>query len=422
MHAVTTSPPTRRRSPRTSAKRLEARLRANEVKALVATSALGMGYDKPDLAFCIHLGSPSSPVAYYQQVGRAGRALDDAIAVLLPAANDERIWEYFATSGIPEPAHVDAVLAALADGATTIPTLETATRLRRGRLEALLKILAVDDVVVRDRDGWRPTGTPWVYDAAKWQSLARVRAAEADLMRRYAAGAGCLMEFLQEALDDPDPAPCGRCSVCTGELPAPGAQPTSSTVSVARAFLRGLDVVLEPRKLWPAGLDGRRGRIVGCGEGRALAFADDAAWGDAVALLDGADGEVPPDVAAGVVEVLRRWSRTWERPVAVVPVPSRRHPRRVGSLAAHIATVGRLPLIEALSVDGAPPPVDAASSARAQALLAGMRIRDDVTVPPGVVLLVDDTYRSGWTATVAGALLRDAGATAVLPLVVHQLP
>ena len=401
---------------------LEARLRANEVKALVATSALGMGYDKPDLAFCIHLGSPSSPVAYYQQVGRAGRALDDAIAVLLPAANDERIWEYFATSGIPEPAHVDAILAALADGATTIPMLETATRLRRGRIEALVKILAVDDVVVRDRDGWRPTGTPWVYDAAKWESLAKVRAAEADLMRRYAAGAGCLMEFLQEALDDPDPAPCGRCSVCTGQLPAPGSQPTSSTVAVARAFLRGLDVVIEPRKLWPAGLDGRRGRIAGCGEGRALAFADDAAWGDTVALLDGVDGEVPPDVAAGVVDVLRRWSQTWERPVAVVPVPSRRHPRRVGSLAAHIATVGRLPLIEALSVDGPPPPVDAASSARAQALLAGMRIRDDVTVPAGVVLLVDDTYRSGWTATVAGALLRDAGATAVLPLVVHQLP
>ena len=180
--------------------------------------------------------------------------------------------------------------------------------------------------------------------------------------------------------------------------------------------------MIEPRKLWPAGLDGRRGRIVGCGEGRALAFADDAAWGDTVALLEGADGEVPPDVAAGVVDVLRRWSQTWERPVAVVPVPSRRHPRRVASLAAHIATVGRLPLIEALSVDGPPPPVDAASSARAQALLAGMRIRDDVTVPRGVVLLVDDTYRSGWTATVAAALLRDAGATAVLPLVVHQLP
>ena len=120
--------------------------------------------------------------------------------------------------------------------------------------------------------------------------------------------------------------------------------------------------------------------------------------------------------------MLRRWSRTWERPVAVVPVPSRRHPRRVASLAAHIAAVGRLPLIEALSVDGPPPPVDAASSARAQALLAGCGSATTSRCRPAVVLLVDDTYRTGWTATVAGALLRDAGATAVLPLVVHQLP
>ena len=202
---------------------LEGRLRRNDVKALVATSALGMGFDKPDLAFCIHIGSPSSPVAYYQQVGRAGRALDDAVAVLLPAPADERLWDYFATAGIPEPDHVEMVLQAIGDGATSVPAIETATRLRRGRIDALLKILAVDDVVVRGTDGWTATGTPWVHDAAKWDALRQVREAEADLMRRYAAGAGCLMQFLQMALDDPDPAPCGRCSVCTGDLPAPGA-------------------------------------------------------------------------------------------------------------------------------------------------------------------------------------------------------
>ena len=257
---------------------LEGRLRRNEIKALVATSALGMGYDKPDLAFCIHLGSPASPVAYYQQVGRAGRALDEAVAVLLPSVADERLWDYFATAGIPEPDHVDAVLQALAGGATSVPALESVTKLRRGRLEALLKILAVDDVVVRDTNGWSATGTPWVYDEAKWAALRQVRAAEADLMRQFAAGEGCLMQFLQLALDDPDPAPCGRCSVCTGELPHPGATPADATVETARAHLRTVDVEIEPRKLWPAGLAGRKGRINGCGVGRALAFADDPAW------------------------------------------------------------------------------------------------------------------------------------------------
>ncbi len=118
---------------------LEDRLRRNEVKALVATSALGMGYDKPDLAFCIHLGSPASPVAYYQQVGRAGRALDDATAVLVPAESDERIWDYFATAGIPDEAQVERILDALNAGSHSVPAIEAATGIRRGRVETLLK-------------------------------------------------------------------------------------------------------------------------------------------------------------------------------------------------------------------------------------------------------------------------------------------
>ena len=401
---------------------LEDRLRNNDVKALVATSALGMGFDKPDLAFCIHIGSPSSPVAYYQQVGRAGRALDNAMAVLLPSPADERLWDYFATAGIPEPEHVEMVLAAMADGATSVPAIETATKLRRGRLDALLKILAVDDVVARGTDGWTTTGTPWVHDEAKWTALRQVRAAEADLMRRYAAGAGCLMQFLQMALDDPDPTPCGRCSVCTGDLPFPGHSPGAEAIDAARMYLRRLDVHLEPRKLWPSGVPGRKGKLSGCEIGRALAFADDPAWSDALAALGNSDGPISAEIADAMVAVLTRWSKSWRRPVAVVPMPSRHRPQRVHSLAEHIATIGKLPLVDALEVDGPPPPTDVASAARASAVLESLRVRDGVTIPAGPVLLVDDTYRSGWTATIAGALLTEHGATSVLPLVIHQLP
>jgi ATP-dependent DNA helicase RecQ len=401
---------------------LEHRLRRNEIKALVATSALGMGFDKPDLAFCIHIGSPASPVAYYQQVGRAGRALDDAVAVLLPSAADEGVWEYFASSGIPVPEHVDAVLGALTAGAATVPAIESATKLRRGRVEALLKLLAVDGVVARGVDGWAATGRPWTYDVAKWVALRRVRNAEADLMRRYAAGDGCLMQFLQEALDDPDPSPCGRCSVCTGELPYPGSSAGSTSTEATLRYLRTLDVELEPRKLWPSGLSGRKGKITACATGRALAFADDAAWSDAIAALDGADVPVSAEIADAVVAVLGRWRRSWERPVAVVPMPSRRRPQLIRSLAEHLATVGKLPLIDALEVAGPPPPTDVASAARATALLGSMRVADGVRLPSGPVLLVDDTFRTGWTATVAASLITEAGATTVLPLVIHKLP
>lgn len=399
---------------------LEDRLRRNEVKALIATSALGMGYDKPDLAFCIHLGSPASPVAYYQQVGRAGRALDDALAVLVPAESDERIWDYFATAGIPDEAQMERILDVIADHPQTVPGIESATGIRRTRVEGLLKILAVDGSAERLREGWLSTGRPWYFDEAKWAALRRVRAGEADLMRQYAAGAGCLMEFLQRALDDPDPGPCGRCSVCTGQLPAPGAAPRAEAVEQATRFFRGLDVVVEPRKMWVAGLGQRRGKINFLSEGRALAFADDAAWSSDLERLWLADQPAPPELLHVLVDVLRRWSKVWQRPVAVVPMPSRRFPSLIRSVAAHLAEVGRLPLVDALRVTGPPPAADAASSVRATDLLQRTQLEPGVRFD-GPVLLVDDTIRSRWTVTVAGALLAEAGATSVLPLAIHRL-
>jgi ATP-dependent DNA helicase RecQ len=401
--------------------RLEDRLRRNDVKALVATSALGMGYDKPDLGFVIHVGSPSSPVAYYQQVGRAGRGIDHAVAVLLPSDGDEQIWEHFATASLPTPEHVASVLAALESGPSSVAGLESSTSLRRGRIEALVKLLAVDGVVERNGSLWSTTGAKWDFDAERFAALRETRRREADIMRDYVAGSRCLMEHLQTSLDDPDPDPCGRCSVCAPDT-APRAAPEPDTVSSARSWLRTTDVVLAPRKLWPSGFE-RRGRIVSGSEGRALAFADDPAWTDELAFLGNLDSEVPPELLAGLVEVLGRWRHRWDaRPVAVVPVPSRSRPVLVRSLATGLADVGRLPMIEALTVAGPRPPRDANSATRAAALLAGLSIDRSISLPPGPVLLVDDTWRTGWTATVAGALLREAGAADVMPLVLHQLP
>jgi len=402
---------------------VEDRLRANDVKVVVATSALGMGYDKPDLAFVVHLGSPASPVAYYQQVGRAGRALDDAVAVLLPSDADEPIWEYFATASIPDPEVADRLLGLLGDeGPATVPALEKATGVRRGRLETLLKILAVDGAVEPTRGGWASTGRGWHFNTQKYGALLAVRSQEADLMRRYAAGQGCLMGFLQQALGDVTSGPCGRCSVCTGELPAPGPRPSAERVEAARAFLRGQDVVLEPRKMWPSGLAGRKGRIGRAPKaGRALAFADDPAWAEALRGLGRGDGPLSGELSDAVVALLRRSSALGTpAPVAVVAVPSRRHPQRVASLAAAVAGELGVPVVEALAVSGPPTGEQVSSLARVAALFDGLRTVGPV--PAGPVVLVDDTYRTGWTATVAATLLAEVGATAVIPLVLHQLP
>ena len=403
---------------------VEERLRHNQVKAAVATSALGMGYDKPDLRFCIHVGSPATPVAYYQQVGRAGRAVEHADAVLLSSPSDERIWEHFATSSIPEPDAVRKVLDALADEPRSVIELETVTGLRRGRLDSLLKILAVEGVVAKDGSRWTASGTPYVHDDAKWDALRAVREREADLMRHYARGDGCLMQFLQQALDDPSPAPCGRCSVCTGTLPAPGASPSPERVAAAKAHSRGSELVIEPRKLWPSG-SGRSGRIGGLLDGRAVAFADDPGWeAEIAALRRSGDTQVPDEFLAGAVTALGRWSKVWpRRPVVVVPAPA---PGRAAdanrTLAEHIAAVGKLPLVDALGWDGPPAPGDVASPALVAHLDTVVRLDRGERLPDGPVLLCAVSMRTGWTITVSAALLATIGADGVMPLVLHRRP
>ena len=403
---------------------VEEALRANRVKAVVATSALGMGYDKPDLGFCLHVGSPATPVAYYQQVGRAGRAVARADAVLLSAQADERIWEYFATASIPDPDDVVTTLRALANGPRSLVELDSATGVRRGRLETLLKILAVDGVVAKDGSKWAATGEPYVHDTEKWTALARTRRDEADLMRRYAHGDGCLMAYLQQALDDPSPAPCGRCSVCTGELPPPGAKPSKERLAAARTHLQGVDIVIEPRKLWPSGVS-RKGKISGLAEGRAVAFADDAAWSEELlALRRVGYGSIPSALVQGAVDALTRWSKVWgSRPVAVVAAPAASVEMKANqALAEHIAGVGRLPLLDVFSWQGDPVPTDTSSAPVVTHLEQSIQIDRSVAIPNGPVLLCATTMRTGWSLTVAAALLHEAGCTAAMPLVIHRLP
>ncbi|MFN2318950.1 MAG: ATP-dependent DNA helicase RecQ, partial [Dermatophilaceae bacterium] len=235
--------------------RLEEALRANEVKALVATSALGMGFDKPDLGFVVHVGAPSSPVAYYQQVGRAGRATEQADVLLLPGPEDRDIWSYFASVSMPREDQASAVIRALAESARPLSTaaIETIVDIRRTRLELLLKVLDVDGAVSRVTGGWMATGQPWAYDAERYARVAETRKAEQDLMVLYEQGPGCRMAFLQRSLDDPTASDCGRCDRCAGpwyptEIP-------DHVIGAARSRLARAGVDVEPRAQWPTGMD-----------------------------------------------------------------------------------------------------------------------------------------------------------------------
>ncbi|MBF0815261.1 ATP-dependent DNA helicase RecQ [Microbacterium paludicola] len=403
----------------------EALLKRNEVKALVATSALGMGFDKPDLGFVLHLGAPSSPVAYYQQVGRAGRATESADVVLLPGPEDKDIWHYFATASMPDRDRAERVLAALgaSQGPLSTAALEAIVDIRRTPLELLLKVLDVDGAVRREKGGWVATGAPWTYDAERYGRIAAERRAEQDDMLAYESTTGCRMEFLQRRLDDDTAVPCGRCDNCAG--PWLSAELSQDVAQSAASALDRVGVPIEVRRQWPSGLDRLgiplKGRIPAeeqAAEGRALARLTDLGWGGALRELFRAgapDQEVPTRMFDACVRVLAEWG--WdERPVAVVAVPSRTHPRLVGSLARGLAQTGRLAYLGELALDpAAPAGRPGGNSAFRVADLHGRLDTTGLQVPAGPVLLVDDLADSRWTLTLASRELRRAGATAVLP-------
>ncbi|HWO51321.1 MAG TPA: RecQ family ATP-dependent DNA helicase [Ornithinibacter sp.] len=407
--------------------RLEGALRRNEVKALVATSALGMGFDKPDLGFVVHLGAPSSPVAYYQQVGRAGRATERAEVLLLPGAEDRDIWSYFASVSMPREEQAEAVLRTLAESGRALSTaaLETAVDVRRTRLELLLKVLDVDGAVQRVSGGWVATGVPWTYDAERYARVAAARQAEQQLMVDYEGTDACRMAFLQECLDDETAVPCGRCDGCAG--PWYPTEVPDRVVGAARERLARAGVDLDPRVQWPTGMDrlgvpvkGKISPDEGLLPGRALARLSDLGWGQRLREVLREDAPAHPDLLRACVPVLAEWG--WaRRPVGVVAVPSRSRPTLVGSVAAGLSEIGRLPLLGSLDLaHGGPTGQPGGNSAFRLAgvwerLVVGPELAAALAAVDGPVLLVDDLVSSRWTLTVAGRALRLAGAAGVLP-------
>lgn len=405
---------------------LEAALLNNEVKALIATSALGMGFDKPDLGFVVHVGAPSSPIAYYQQVGRAGRGTQHAEVILLPGPEDARIWSYFASVSFPREHVVRAVLDALdTDRPLSTIALEPLVELNRSRLEMVLKVLDVDGAVRRVRGGWLATGAPWHYDTERYARLAAAREVEQQAMIDYQSITGCRMEFLRRQLDDPglpaaaaDSPGCGRCDNCTGVRPDTTVSADLVAATRTRLDRPGLD--LAPRKQWPTGLAKLgiplSGKISdGAETGRALGRLTDLGWGQRLrALLDGPDGPVPDSVVEACIAVLRDWD--WaDRPTTVLALESAEHPILTASLATRLAEIGRLHNLGTLYSRPDRTPVSAANSAHRVAGLFDSWEVPDLTAVQGPILLVDTLTDTGWTLTLAAHTLRRAGADAVLP-------
>lgn len=408
---------------------LEMALLENRIKCLVATTALGMGYDKPDLTFVIHYQTPGNVVAYYQQVGRAGRAIPKAYGVLLSGEEEEKINDYFRDSAFPPEWQVNRILEALeaATDGLNLGGIERAVNLRRSQIEKVLKLLVVESLspVVRIDGLWYRTTNTYRLDRERIAHLTLQREAEWAQMKRYLANERCLMQFLSEALDDPHAQPCGRCAVCLGRPMLP-LEVQRSTLVEAQRFVRHSEMPLELNKQWdlnafvqyraqfgwtahniPTALRGEEGRV--------LSRWGEPVWGELVAQGK-VQGRFDDELVVAAVDLIRnRWGDA--TPVAwVTCIPSNRHPNLVPDFAARLAAALGVPFRAVIQKTRETEQQKEMENRYHQCNnLDGAFTVQRSSILKGAVLLVDDVVDSAWTLTLAAALLRQAGAAAVYP-------
>ncbi len=398
---------------------LEQALLQNRVKALVATTALGMGFDKPDLSFVIHYQSPGSVIAYYQQVGRAGRALSSAYGILLSGEEETDITDYFIETAFPTPEEAKQVLNALKShrNGLSIPELLREVNISRSRADRTIQLLALESPapVVKE-------GTKWILTTRDlsdefWERarrLTELRYQEKREMQNYVALQQGHMEFLIRALDgNPE------------NITSPSVPPLPSTpgqaLKRALSYLHRVDVVIRPRLQWPAGglhemnVKGRISDDYQNSEGRCLCFWGDPGWGDLVRKGKYEELHFSDKLVGGLVELVNRWKPV-PFPTWITYVPSRRHSTLVSSLAERFAMTLGIPSHAVIRNVRDHPPQKTMQNSAKQALNLDGVFEICKRCESGAVFLIDDMIDSGWTMTVAGYLLRKHGSGPVFPL------
>jgi ATP-dependent DNA helicase RecQ len=392
---------------------VEEALTDGDLKVVVATSALAMGYDNPRIEFVIHYQTPGSPIAYYQQVGRAGRAVDQSFGVLLAGWEDEDVQDWFIETAFPTEAHTTRVLDSLQETpGMRLGELEEVVNLRRSRLDGMLKILEVERAVYREGSRWFRSAERWTYPVERIAAVTAHRRAEQAAMREYVRTDACLMEFLRRQLDDSGAARCGRCANCTGrQLPQ---QAAPEVVEAALARLRRRQYLIEPRLRLPGPLevdiDLKTGRLE---VGRSLSRWGDPGLAELVRRGKYEDGRFDGQLVEATVAMIREWAPE-PHPTWITWVPSTRG-ELIADFARSVAADLGLPAVDAFRRVRQSHPQKTMENSTQQARNVAGAV-EVILVRDGPVFLIDDMVDSRWTLTVLGAQLRSAGSGPVYPV------
>lgn len=397
---------------------LEQQLMKNQVKALVSSVALGMGFDKADLHFVIHYQLPGNIISYYQQIGRAGRGIDKAHIVLMHGPEDEEIQEYFINTAFPSPKQVMQVIEMLRyHGAMKQAELERYVNAKRSVLEKILVHLEVEGIVTKENREYHLLDEQINPDFERWAQVTRTRYAELNQMKAYLNEDDCLMRFLARALDDPTQhEPCGRCRNCTNAKSK--FEPAIPQIEKARTFLRGGEAIeFEPRKRFPSGFPDAKNTVIKNQHqlGLALCAYYDEGWGTLVRSGRTSNQYADELVEASASVILQNWQQWDEMPTVVTAIPSLRRPTLVPNFAKRLALTINLPYYDLIEHIEQHPAQSEMNNSFQQAtnLIDRYAMLHELNGKP--ILLVDDFIDSKWTMTMLARLLMQNGSGNVYP-------
>ena len=402
---------------------IEEGLLNNRWKCVVATNALGMGIDKPDLRFIIHTQIPASPIHYYQEIGRAGRDGKKALIILLYNPEDRELPEHFIENSRPPIDNYQRVIDRLKERTMGIRDLMRKTNLNRTKIEVIVGDLVNQSIVnevVSDRSKkYEYLGVAPQLDTTAFDEFREFKSRELDKIIEYAETDKCRMFYLCDYLEDRDVKVCHKCDNCRGKkwIYEINAEWQEKVDDFKNNYFPEIDLV--PKSQQDKPLPERKSKLV---NGVAFSYYGFSNVGSTIHHCKYENGGDFPDfLLDGVLKVYHSYFKD-EKFDLIIYAPPTQSGDLVKNFAEKVSTALEIPLSHGLIKrrDTEPQKVFQNTLLKKDNVKDAFEYKNHAEVKGKNVLLIDDICDSRATIKEIGKLMSKRGVNKIAPLVIAK--